>query len=208
MAKPPTARVAQRLRSQGFTVYNRSQWGSKHGALYDRMREVRPVNLPVNTAWQHITVTFDTGRLPGPFKADVRRLEDIGMQRFGWGISYNWIVDQRTGHIAIGVPVDAAGTHTVNRKGIPGFSYDQNRVSVSIAWLGMPGDPISDNCVDSIEALLIAMFRENVLEFRDIRGNDEHFDYGPHSLVAAKECPTQAMRNLMPGIERRVRARL
>jgi hypothetical protein len=56
----------------------------------------------------------------------------IGMERFGSGVSYNFLVHMQTGEVAVGQPLDAKGTHTLNEKRVPGYSYDQNLVARAI----------------------------------------------------------------------------
>lgn len=191
-----TQDVVRAARARGLTVLTRDQWGAVHEDVYAWRRENKPHALlpgrPVDTMWQHITVTLDHGPLTGDFKADVRTIERIGYDRFRSGISYTWVVDMRTGMIAQGMPLDAKGTHTVNAKGIAGFSYDQNAVALSIAVLGMPSDRLSSVAENAIAQLLAAHIDAGVLT--------RTFDYVPHSLVAAKDCPCDATRNRMDEI--------
>lgn len=64
----------------------------------------------------HVTVTNPSGNVA----ADVRTVERIGY-RFGTGISYNRLVNQSTGPIAVGMPHDAPGAHTLNDKSVSRF---------------------------------------------------------------------------------------
>jgi hypothetical protein len=187
-----TTKVVREARKLGCVVYNHRQWGSKHRLVYAWRRKFRPHKLlpknPVDTIWQHITVTWRTG----DFKADVREVERIGWERFDTGVSYNFLVDMRTGEIAVGMPLDAKGAHTLNDKEVRGFSYNQNYVSVAIAVIGMPGHQLHEVAKLAITRLIAAMMIQGVVT-RDP-------DYVPHSLVAYKDCPCDPTRNEMGDI--------
>lgn len=190
------SRVIARARSRyGLRVYTRSQWGSGYGSVYETRRRTKPALQPADNLWQHITVTLDHGTLTGDFFADVRTVERIGYERFKSGISYNWIVDMTTGDIAEGQPLDAKGTHTVNDKDAPNFSYDQNYAGRAIAVLGMPGDKLSAKAARSIAGLQAAMMDEKAIT--------THYDYMPHSHVAWKDCPCDPTRNQMGAIKKK-----
>lgn len=182
-------------------MLTRRQWGSKHQALY-HWRRVSKRHLllprrPVDTVWQHITVTNDTGKFIGNFRTDMQTVERIGYDRFKSGVSYNLVVDMHTGLVGIGMPFDAKGTHTVNEKRIPGYSYDQNYVSIAIAFLGMPGDVPSPKAVDSLLKVHSVLRKCGIVT--------PHYDYEPHSLVQYKDCPTNSVREIMPLVYRRGR---
>lgn len=190
------------LRGRGCAVLNHDQWRSDPSGrdwplapdvddVYAYRREHKPHRLlpgrPVDTLWQHVSVTEATGD-PA---ADMRVIERIGFDRFGSGVSYNVAVHP-SGAILLGQPLDAKGTHTVNQKGIPGFSYDQNYVSLAVVWIGVPGDvptPAAEEAIADVMAALI-----------EIDALTPGFDYVPHSLVAPKECPMQVMRDRMKAI--------
>ena len=187
-------RVINRARSKyGLRIYTRSQWGSRYASVYETRRRTKPALQPADTVWQHITVTLDHGDLTGDFFADVRTVERIGYERFKTGCSYNWIVDMVTGDIAEGQPLDAKGSHTVNDKGVPNFSRDQNYAGRAIAVLGMPDDELSPKAARSIAGLMAAMMDEKAIT--------THFDYMPHSHVAEKDCPCDSTRNQMRAIK-------
>lgn len=206
-----TQRVVRNARGRGLDVLTRNQWGSKPSGfgwplapdvdnVYGWRREHKPhAPLPADTLVQHITVTFDSGRLVGDFREDMQAIERIGFERFGSGFSYNWGVDMRTGMVGLGQSLDAKGTHTVNEKGYkPGqFSYDQNAVALAIAVLGMPGDPLSKVAEDAIVQLSAAHVEEGALT--------TSYDYLPHSVFAPKDCPCNATRDRMDEIRAAVR---
>lgn len=193
MSRPTiTSRVVKNARERGLTVLNHKQWGSEHRDVYAYRREHKPAQQPADTVVQHITVTLDHGELTGDFKTDVQTVERIGMERFGSGVSYNWVVDMETGMIAVGQPLDAKGTHTINDKKVPGYTYDQNLVARAIAVLGMPDDKLSDKAERAIAHLLAAMIDEGAVT--------KGFDYVPHSLFAFKDCPCDATRDRMTAI--------
>lgn len=190
-------RIRYYLRRRGVKVYTRRQWGSQFPEVYRWRRQFKPVTAdPADTVVQHITVTFDSGPLRGIFFSDVQLIEQIGFERFGSGISYNAVVDMFTGAIAEGQPLDAKGTHTINNKGLEGFSFDQNAVARAIAVLGMPDTPLTPKAERSIVLLLRAWVKFGAIT--------EGFDYLPHSAFTAKDCPCDNTRSRMAAIRERV----
>jgi hypothetical protein len=187
-----TQRVVRNARRRGCTVLTHRQWDAVHIPVYAFRRKFVKHHLlpkkPVDTIWQHISVTKRTG----DFKADVRLVEDIGWKRFLVGFSYNFAVDMVTGKIAVGQPLDAKGAHTLNTKTVPGYTYDQNGVSVAIVVIGMPGDALSHDAKLAITRLIAAMIEEGAAT--------KDPDYNPHSMVAAKDCPCEPTRREMPDI--------
>lgn len=200
MAKSVTSRVINRARERGVTIYTRTQWGSIMLPVYQWRRRYRKhlqiPKKPTDTVWQHITVTYDTGRTRSSFKKDMRTLERIGSDRFGTGVSYNWCIDAVTGEVGLGQSLDAAGAHTLNDKRISGYSYNQNYVSIAISVIGMPGVKLSARAGAALVNLLKAHQDEGVIT--------ETFDYNPHSLVAFKSCPTPNIQNVMGDIRNAV----
>jgi len=199
-ATPKTDAFVAALRARGVVVLEHDDWGARHADEYRQRLTTRPHALlpgkPVDTIWHHITVTFDHGPLSGDFKTDLRTVEGIGFQRFGSGISYNILVDANSPfpRVALGQFLEAKGTHTVNDKDVPGFSHDQNAVALGIAWIGMPGDTLNAAAVEAIiqaEAALI-----------EVGACTTTYDCVPHSLVAAKDCPTDELRDRLPQIRK------
>ncbi|WP_193613173.1 N-acetylmuramoyl-L-alanine amidase [Nocardioides lijunqiniae] len=187
-----TQRVVRNARRRGLTVLTRPQWGSRYGSVYVWRRLFKRAHQPADTVVQHITVTFDSGKLVGDFKTDMRTIERIGYERFKSGFSYNFAVDMRDGTIGVGQPLDAKGTHTVNDKNVRGFSRDQNLRARAIAVIGMPGDQLSKDAEAAIVQLLAAMVDEGAVT--------PGFDYEPHSKFAYKDCPCGPTRDRMPAI--------
>jgi hypothetical protein len=185
-----TQRVVRNARRRGVTVYSRREWGSKHPGVYAWRRIFRRAKTPADTVVQHITVTNPSSN----FKADCRVVESIGQSRFAAGVSYNWLVDMRTGEVAVGQPLDAKGTHTLNDKNIAGYSHDQNLVARAIAVVGMPGTPLSSDAKLAITRLIAAMIDEGAVT--------KSPDYDPHSKFAFKDCPCDPTRNQMADILR------
>lgn len=200
---PKTDALVAALRRRGVVVLEHGDWGAREVPTYRRRLTTHHHGLlpakPVDTIWHHITVTFDTGPLLGEFKADLRKVEAIGMQRFGSGISYNLLVDNGgIQRVALGQFLEAKGTHTVNDLNTPNFSHDQNLVALGIAFVGMPGDELTPAAVETfvqIEAALI-----------EIGACTKTYDCVPHSLVAPKACPTDTLRDKLPAIRRRALA--
>lgn len=192
IALTPTQRVVKRARAKGVKVFTRTEWGSRYGKVYAMRRITRRAKRPADTVVQHITVTRPSGDL----RADAREVERIGYQRFGSGVSYNFLVDMTTGAVAVGQPLDAKGTHTVNLKALAGFSYDQNKVARAIAVVGMEHTKLSDKAARSIAMLIEAMIEAGEVTIG--------FDYMPHSKFAWKDCPCDSTRDRMPAIRKRV----
>ncbi len=197
-SKTITQRVIDRARALGAEVYTHDQWGAAYKSVYAARRRDRPVRvLQADTLVGHITVTEDDGVLTGDFFADMREVERIGYQRFGSGFSYNWGIDAQ-GMIGAGMPLDAKGTHTVNDKKVQGFSYDQNHAARAFAFIGVPGDKFTPAARRAWVILFAAMILEGALT--------EDPDHVPHSLFAAKDCPTDAVRDELPGMKREAKA--
>jgi len=185
----PTTRVVNNLRKRGIKVYTRFGWRSTCAPIYAYRRKFKKAQVPCSTVVQHITVTKPTGDL----RADARTIERIGMQRFGSGVSYNFMVDMATGNVAIGQPLDAKGTHTLNEKGVRGYSFDQNTYARAIAVIGMPETPLSKEAERAIACILAALIDEGVVT--------KEFDYDPHSKFAFKDCPCDPTRSRMESIK-------
>lgn len=202
----PTQRVVLEARRRGVPFLTHSQWGSKQTALYTtRRRLTHEGHWPgfvnkVDTVVLHITVTHDSGVLTGDFKKDCQIVEQIGVDRFGTGMSYNVLVDMQSGMAAVGQPFDSKGAHTVNDKNVKGYSHDQNLVARAIAFVGMPGDKLSTAAIETVVDILMAMWVEGQLT--------DDPDILPHSHFAFKDCPTQVVRNAIPVIQKRFRARV
>lgn len=193
-----TSRVVRRARRRyGVTVYNHRQWQSRCRPIYASRRKLRPVNVrQADTLVQHITVTRPTADL----RADARVVEQIGLQRFGSGVSYNFLFNMRAGDCAVGMPLDAKGTHTVNLKGVPGFSYDQNHAARAFAVVGtdQPLTQLSPRAAEAMARVFAAMM--------DCKALTSTPDYEPHSRFASKDCPCDPTRDRMAAIEKRAHA--
>lgn len=199
-----TSRVVRLARQRGLTVLTHRQWGSVERRTYAQRRtDTRrgrwgAFTLKADTVWQHITVTPPPPAAGGlkAFRESCQLVERIGKDRFGSGVSYNFLVCPTTGRIAVGQPLDAKGTHTVNDKGVPGFSYDQNMRGRAIAVLGDERTVLKPVAAKAIAGLLASMVEAGAIT--------PGFDYEPHSLVAHKDCPCQSTRGFMPSIRQRV----
>lgn len=195
MAKvlPLQTRVVRNARRRGLKVYTRRQWGTQHSSVYWRRLVTHPVKRrEADTLWQHISVTRDDGATKLDFFADMRELERIGWERFKTGVSYNFAIDMETGEVGVGQHLLAKGSHTLNNKGIPNYSFDQNAVARAIVFIGMPGQKPSKKAIRAAGHLFAAMMEERALTATP--------DYNPHRLVAAKACPTDAVVAAMPAI--------
>lgn len=193
------ARVVRNAKARGVEVKTRAQWGSQYPNVYKARlvsRRVAVIRAPLFMS--HVTVTRDSGPLVGDFYEDMRTVEQIGYERFGSGFSYNWGIDPHTGMVGVGMPLMAAGTHTVNDKRVGGFPTPPsslNYMARAAAWIAMPGFTITSEAKEAFAQLLAAHIEEGALE--------HDFTFKPHSFFAAKDCPTQAGRDAMPEIYRR-----
>lgn len=180
--------VIARLRAAGYRVRTRRQWGSKCAGVYAERLRSKPVDLPVSYIFAHITVTSVNG------DEGARLIEQIGMERFGSGVSYNWMVDHETHTIYEGQPLHAKGTHTVNDKNVAGYPYNLNYAGHAVAFMAMPGDKFCAKCEELFAAIQAAERLEDTLR--------ETAAYLPHSKFAWKDCPTDAVRNALPRINK------
>lgn len=193
MATSQRAFVKRLRRVYGVTTLTRSDWGSRRGATYAWRLIFRKAQVPADTVVQHITVTPDTGKFLPSFRENMRLLEQIGFDRFGTGVSYNACVDDQ-GLAGMGMPLRAAGAHTLNDKGVPGYSFNQNYVARAIAWIGLEGETPTEACVDTITKIIACLM--------DCGHVTEDPDYDPHSKFAFKSCPLDSMKVQMPSILR------
>lgn len=102
-------------------IITRSGWGARYSDGF------AAAPLPASEVWLHHSVTAAPDLLP-PFDDDdvaIRRLEQIGQERFGGGISYTFAVTP-VGRIYQGHSVDREGAHTKGR----------NRVARAIVLVG------------------------------------------------------------------------
>lgn len=197
-----TQKFVRRARARGVAVRTRGQWGG-HGrvslAVYGWRRIFRKhaqiPHSPTDTLVQHITVTRDDGPTVGDFDADMRELHAIGVARFGTGVSYNLGWDMRTGMIGLGQSLDAAGAHTLNDKHVPNYSSNMNYTALAVAAIGEVGDRPSDVAVEKLAQTIAALM--------DVGALTTTFDYDPHSKFAFKDCPTDAVRDIMPNVRAR-----
>lgn len=186
-----------RLRAAGYRIRTRGEWGSKELSTYAWRLRTKPVDFPVSYGFVHITVTEEHG------DAGMRLLERIGKQRFGSGVSYNWVIDHKTDHtIYLGQPLAAKGTHTVNDFHLAGFPYNLNYAGHAVAYMGNVDDEVCDECIDTIAAIFAAEKLEGVLRIGD--------NIFPHRKFAAKSCPgdklNARMRDISDAVKRKVDA--
>lgn len=124
-------------------IIPRSEWGARYPAGF------RDATLPVDELWLHHSVTIAPD-LVAPFDDDyaaVRRLEEIGHQRFGGGMSYTFPITP-VGLVFEGHGVGRSGAHTLGRNHIARSfvfvgNYQDHPVTreqkVSAAWLLVHG---------------------------------------------------------------------
>lgn len=87
-------------------IVTRAEWGARYA------RGFRPAPLPAKELYLHHSVTT---ALNGPIA--IRRLEDIGQQRFGGGISYTFAITP-DGTVYEGHGIERQGAHTGGRNSV------------------------------------------------------------------------------------------
>lgn len=179
--------VIVRLRAEGFRVLTRAQWGSEYAHIYGERLRSKPVTFPVPYGFVHLTVT----NLPD--MEGVRQVEQIGYDRFGTGISYNWVVEHAGHTIYEGQPLGAKGAHTMNDKNVPGFPENLNYFGHAVAFLGNVGDEFCAKCAELVGAIFRAEIAEGVMR--------ENATLHPHREFAAKDCPGAEVMNRWGEIE-------
>jgi hypothetical protein len=102
-------------------IITRAEWGARHRNGFG------PAPLPAREVWLHHSVTVAPDLVPpwGDDDAAVRRLEEIGEDRFGGGISYTWVLTP-SGRLYEGHGIDRQGAHTKGR----------NSIARAICWVG------------------------------------------------------------------------
>lgn len=96
-------------------IISRDEWGARYAAAWEN----RDAPLPARELYLHHSVT-DAPDVGAPFQVDaaaVRTLELIGEKRFGWGMSYTFVVTP-AGRVYEGHRVDGVGAHTGGRNSI------------------------------------------------------------------------------------------
>lgn len=180
-----TERVVRRARNTyGVDVLRHKDYGSRARRIYALRRRVRTVRvMQADTLVGHITVTPPLD----DFRQSCRDVEGIGTARFGSGMSYNVLFHHDSGQCAIGQPLDAKGTHTVNDKGRAGFTHDQNHAARAFAFAGVPGTRLGPKTLRAMAGFLAAMIDEGAMTSSP--------DLLPHSFFAFKDCPTDTFRD-------------
>lgn len=198
-----TQKFMRQARAYDVRVLGRGRrgWGSAHPWSYGKRRFTHRHFLlpkrPAGTLWFHITVTHDDGPKRLDFIEDMRETERIGDARFNSGFSYNLGWDLKTGMVGVGQALDAKGTHTVMNKTVKGYSYDQNGVALAIAGIGYPGDLPTDEAITELVKVIGSLIL--------VRALTADFDFNPHRMAAYKDCPTQALVDIMHKVEVRAK---
>jgi hypothetical protein len=93
-------------------IISRKEWGAKYASAYKNL----DAPLPVDRVWLHHSATL-APNLQQPFDDDyaaIRRIEQIGQDRFGWGMSYTDLVTP-AGLIFEGHRINGVGSHTAGQ---------------------------------------------------------------------------------------------
>lgn len=181
-------------------IRTREQWGAVHD--YSTPREVE---VPASQLFLHVTVTRPESYSSND--AHARKVEEIGINRFGIGISYNALI-MPGGLLYEGQPIRRRGAHTVNdykRATCPvhGGSlrskaglFNLNYSARAIALARMDTDPVTDADVEAAAQWGAELIRKGEVE----RGALWHC----HHDVTNKGCPGPGGHARIPEIQARM----
>lgn len=159
----------------------RSQWGARYPDGFG------PRPMPITEYWLHHSVTMAPD-LVAPFTDDdaaIRRLEQIGQERFGGGISYTYPVTP-TGRLYTGHSLNRRGAHTKGHNTIAAafcLVGDYSRRTVTTAQR------------DTIAAQMVADHRAGRSTTHRLKGG--------HRDVSQTACPGDSGYAAIPDINRR-----
>lgn len=151
-------------------IYTRVQWG----ALFLAGFGDRSANYPLREVWTHHTVMthLSPNATVAQEMAEMRRIERVGQDRFGRGISYNFVIFP-SGRIYMGLGASRIGAHTGGR----------NSISLSVAFAGnYETNRPTSAALATYELLLRDFHKEGIIAAP--RTNGGHRDAPGHSANA------------------------
>lgn len=166
-------------------VIPRSEWGARYADSY------RGYTAPLPKRWGYLHhPVIDAPPPSASFNEDaaaIRRIEQIGQDRFGWGISYSFPICP-SGRIFLGHRLNGVGTHTAG----------YNSSTFAICLVGN-----YDHDVPTEEQLEAAAW---LMRHGKAQGwtTDDQLD-GGHRDLKATACPGQNAYVLIPEINRRAK---
>lgn len=177
-----------------YVIRMQTWGGSGLVGFYDQRRQARPANPKKQLLRYHHSVTVAPDLVP-PFGDEVQAmwtLHNIGVQRFGSGISYNFAI-MPTGNIYEGMPLDVKSTQS-------GHTVDANYVEAAVVFVGnYEAEKMPQPMVDAAVRLHADLHVEGYVA--DMKA---HW----HSQVYATSCPGQhakaRMMLIQIGVMRRV----
>ncbi|MGJ9405247.1 N-acetylmuramoyl-L-alanine amidase [Nesterenkonia aurantiaca] len=167
-------------------IYTRVQWG----ALFVAGFGDRSANYPLREVWTHHTVMthLSPNATVAQEMAEMRRIERVGQDRFGRGISYNFVIFP-SGRIYMGLGASRIGAHTGGR----------NSISLSVAFAGnYETNRPTTAALATYELLLRDFHKEGIVAAP--RTNGGHRDAPGHSSNA---CAGRHLQAELPGVNTR-----
>ena len=164
-------------------VQLRKDWGARHRNGFGAR------SIPV-TLWLHHTVTthLPESATVAQERAQMRVLEDIGQQRFGGGVSYNWILFP-SGRLYQGIGVRRRGAHTLGH----------NVTGMAVALAGnYQNTPMTEAQIQTLAWFLPFAKKEGWI--REARFNGGHRDAPGNSTA----CPGNRAHAQIAEVHRRV----
>lgn len=149
-----------------MNIITRQQWGARnHNGVHKNGQPLRR-KLPASEIWLHHSVTLAPDLVP-PFNDDdaaIRRLDDIGEQRFKAGISYTFATTP-VGRVYEGHSVDRVGAHTAGH----------NTIGIAIVLVGnYDTRRPTDAQITAIAELLVWLHRTGKATRHTLTGGHRH----------------------------------
>lgn len=167
-------------------IYSRVQWGALFLAGFGDRSNL----YPLREVWTHHTVMthLSPNATVAQEMAEMRRIERVGQDRFGRGISYNFVIFP-SGRIYMGLGASRIGAHTGGR----------NSISLSVAFAGNyeTGRPTAA-ALATYELLLRDFHKEGIIAAP--RTNGGHRDAPGHS---ANACAGRYLQAELGGVNAR-----
>jgi len=171
-------------------VVPQAAWGSTYD--YAGRHEAKSAPVYKHSTRLHCTVTIAPDLLP-PYDDEtkaMRTLERIGVERFGSGVSYAFVI-MPTGRIYEGMPANTKQTQS-------GHNVTANYLEYGVAFCGdYEADPAPEPMLRAASRLQAALLEAKLIT---VAG------FSWHAQVAAKACPGRYVISRVPDMERWARS--